>query len=134
MYRQENNSTRIWIYNSPINSIGTWIFTMLFLQCVFWYFRNGTSSGKQTKSNSFTASDINIDELKHLLESGRSPEYILQNLDTTLDNNKSNPERVQSVVNLPTFVKEKEKVNSLLVFLTKIIIICIWKLLPNADG
>lgn len=77
------------------------------------HFRNGTSSGKQTKSNSFTASDINIDELKHLLESGTTPEYILQNLDTTLNNTnkKLHPERVQSVVNLPTFVKEKEKVS-----------------------
>ncbi|XP_024942063.1 uncharacterized protein LOC107268973 isoform X2 [Cephus cinctus] len=53
-----------------------------------------------------------VDELRRLLKSGKAPEYLLQSLRTSTEarpNAKGNP-AFRSVVNLPTFVRQSEKV------------------------
>lgn len=80
-------------------------------------FRLTSGTGKLSKTSSSSASrrsdlgDIDIEELRQLLESGKNAEYILQSLVTT-PNNGTITDRYHSVVNLPTFIKEKEKVSS----------------------
>ncbi|XP_014232430.1 uncharacterized protein LOC106656199 isoform X1 [Trichogramma pretiosum] len=54
-----------------------------------------------------------VDELRRLMKSGQAPEYLLQNLRTSTEariTGGGNPAAFRSVVNLPTFVKQSEKV------------------------
>lgn len=81
------------------------------------HFRNN-SIDKLSKSSSSVSrrsdlTDANIDELRKLLESGKSAEYILQTLATTIDmRNKNNSSSCySSVINLPTYIKQNEKVS-----------------------
>lgn len=53
-----------------------------------------------------------VEELRRLLRNERAPEYLLQNLSTTIDGSKKQM-TFRSVVNLPTFVKRSEKVNKI---------------------
>ncbi|XP_031781947.1 uncharacterized protein LOC100123194 isoform X2 [Nasonia vitripennis] len=53
-----------------------------------------------------------VEELRRLMKSGKAPEYLLQNLRTSTEtrvNSSGNP-AFRSVVNLPTFVRQSEKV------------------------
>lgn len=53
-----------------------------------------------------------VEELRRLMKSGQAPEYLLQNLRTSTEtriNTGGNP-AFRSVVNLPTFVRQSEKV------------------------
>jgi hypothetical protein len=55
-----------------------------------------------------------VEELRRLMKSGKAPEYLLQNLRTTTETRYSpggNP-AFRSVVNLPTFVRQSEKVRN----------------------
>lgn len=61
-----------------------------------------------------------VEELRHLMKSGQSPEYILthlaasivnaENLENTTQMNATNINKVNSLVLLPTFLKQSEKV------------------------
>lgn len=56
-----------------------------------------------------------IEEIRNLLKSGQTPEYLLQNLRTSTEaRNPNGSSSFRSVVNLPTFVKQSEKVRTLL--------------------
>lgn len=87
-------------------------------------FRLTSGTGKLSKMSSSSASrrsdlgEIDIEELKQLLESGKNAEYILQSLVTT-PSNTTVSDRYHSVVNLPTFIKENEKVSQKLFTKTK---------------
>ncbi|XP_060522191.1 monocarboxylate transporter 14-like [Cylas formicarius] len=63
-------------------------------------------------SSANPANFIDINELKSLLKSGKDVEFLLQKLETSMDNeDKDKLKRyVHSVLSLPTFVKENEKV------------------------
>ena len=57
-----------------------------------------------------------VEELRRLMKSGKAPEYLLQNLRTSTEAKCSpggNP-AFRSVVNLPTFVRQSEKVSGLM--------------------
>lgn len=51
---------------------------------------------------------LNIAELKESLQQGNDTQYLLQNIDTCMDLSEKN--RFKSAVNLPTFLKQNEKV------------------------
>ncbi|XP_017892522.1 uncharacterized protein LOC108632440 [Ceratina calcarata] len=81
--------------------------------------QNGTTPKKSiTKSelNGSSGSPVDefpgVDELRRMLKSGHTPEYLLQILSTTTeDPQTANGDfKFRSVVNLPTFVKHNEKV------------------------
>lgn len=60
---------------------------------------------------------IDIAELKSLLTSGKDAEFLLQNLETSVDN-KEDEEKLKkyfsSTMSLPTFIKQNEKVSTYL--------------------
>lgn len=70
-----------------------------------------TSLVSVSSANPSTA--INIAELKSLLTSGKDAEFLLQNLETSVDN-KEDEEKLKkyfsSTLSLPTFIKQNEKV------------------------
>lgn len=95
-----------------------------------WWIKEQQKSSGLSKSNRescaslVTAADIQaIEELKEMLKSGESPEYILTQLATNIakspapaipeeNTNKDHPKTiVQSVYNLPTFIGQHEKVS-----------------------
>ncbi|XP_029032211.2 uncharacterized protein LOC114871012 [Osmia bicornis bicornis] len=51
-----------------------------------------------------------VEELRRMLKSGHTPEYLLQILSTTTEDPLNGDIKFRSVVNLPTFVKHNEKV------------------------
>ncbi|KAJ8679658.1 hypothetical protein QAD02_015445 [Eretmocerus hayati] len=53
-----------------------------------------------------------VEEIRKMMKSGRAPEYLLQSLSTSTDanNQAGNNPGFRSVVNLPTFVRQSEKV------------------------
>lgn len=56
-----------------------------------------------------------VEELRRMMKSGRAPEYLLQNLRTSTGSTNpagGNPAAFRSVVNLPTFVRQSEKVRT----------------------
>lgn len=55
-----------------------------------------------------------VEELRRLLKSGKAPEYLLQSLRTSIEapSNAEGGTAFRSVVNLPTFVRQSEKVRS----------------------
>ncbi|CAH0564856.1 unnamed protein product [Brassicogethes aeneus] len=74
-------------------------------------------SGKSSKTSLVSISSnfqnvVDINEIKEILKSGKDAEYLLQSLETSLKDSTSVVLRKthQSVVNLPTFIKENEKV------------------------
>lgn len=79
-------------------------------------------SGKSSKTSlasisSNFANVVDLNEIKHILKNGKDTEYLLQTLETRLqESNPVTPRKChQSVVNLPTFIKENEKVFSLFI-------------------
>lgn len=71
------------------------------------------SEGGRSYSALSTEDFPGVDELRRLLKSGKAPEYHLQSLRTSTQvpaNNHSAGGGFRSVVNLPTFVKQSEKV------------------------
>ncbi|KAF7265687.1 monocarboxylate transporter 9-like [Rhynchophorus ferrugineus] len=71
------------------------------------------SSKTSMESVSTTSPSIDLNELKHLLTSGKDAEFLLQKLETTLDNNEDKAKLKKyfnSALNLPTYVKQNEKV------------------------
>nr|XP_012137804.1 PREDICTED: uncharacterized protein LOC100881636 [Megachile rotundata]XP_012137805.1 PREDICTED: uncharacterized protein LOC100881636 [Megachile rotundata] len=81
--------------------------------------QNGTTPKKSTTKSECErsiASPVDefpgVEELRRMLKSGHTPEYLLQILSTTTDDpHSSNGDvKFRSVVNLPTFVKHNEKV------------------------
>ncbi|CAG9838628.1 unnamed protein product [Diabrotica balteata] len=66
---------------------------------------------KKERRKKSSASSIDtecLEEIKHVLEEGGDAQYLLQDVDATLD--LSDKDRFNSVVDLPTFVRENEKV------------------------
>jgi hypothetical protein len=83
----------------------------------------GTSSCGSISGRSGVDSDFpGVDEIRKLLKSGQTPEYMLTTLSATTavpsqDGSTGDAKRVRSsrsVVNLPTFIRQKEKVSLLL--------------------
>uniref|UniRef100_A0A6P7FY30 Monocarboxylate transporter 9-like n=1 Tax=Diabrotica virgifera virgifera TaxID=50390 RepID=A0A6P7FY30_DIAVI len=58
--------------------------------------------------------DLDIDELKDVLKSGKNVEYLLQGLETSIDSNAAAKSTLKnnhnSVLNLPTYIRQNEKV------------------------
>ncbi|KAJ8957426.1 hypothetical protein NQ318_004906 [Aromia moschata] len=77
-----------------------------------------SKSGKSSKTSlesisSNSRNSIDINELKELLKSGKDTEYLLQTLETSMQPqmDKAKMKNVpNSVLNLPTFIKQNEKV------------------------
>lgn len=79
-------------------------------------------SAKSAKSGGGESVFPGVEELKHLMKSGETPEYILttlvasiaeaENLDATtkINADMTSHHKVSSVINLPTFLKQSEKV------------------------
>ncbi|KAL1497871.1 hypothetical protein ABEB36_008758 [Hypothenemus hampei] len=70
-----------------------------------------TSLVSVSSTNPSTA--IDIAEIKSLLTSGKNAEYLLQDLETSVDNNEDKEKLKKyfsSALNLPTFIKQNEKV------------------------
>lgn len=97
-----------------------------FLYLLFLFFRQNsklTKSGKSSKTSLESVSSTNIvncidiNELKKLLQSGKDAEYFLQTLETSMGSqtpDKATLKNVHnSVLNLPTYIKQNEKVRSL---------------------
>lgn len=85
----------------------------------------GSISGRSAVENDFPG----IEEIRNLLKSGEAPEYILTALVTTMKKNAMMPEipedteqkdtlsNYHSVVNLPTFIRQNEKVTLFIFFI-----------------
>lgn len=81
--------------------------------------RGASSCGSVSRiSGGAESTFLNPDELKDLIRSGETPEYILTTLATSIaaGQNEGKPKQDQeqlctSVINLPTFLKQSEKVN-----------------------
>lgn len=63
-------------------------------------------------SSTNPANSIDINELKDVLKSGKDAEYLLQNLETSMENADAVKLKSvhSSVLNLPTFIKQNETV------------------------
>ncbi|XP_063977288.1 monocarboxylate transporter 14-like isoform X1 [Diachasmimorpha longicaudata] len=71
------------------------------------------SEGGRSYSAISTEEFPGVEELRRLLKSGKAPEYLLQSLRTSTEvpaSNQTQGTNFRSVVNLPTFVKQSEKV------------------------
>jgi hypothetical protein len=82
----------------------------------------GTSSCGSISGRSGADSDFpGVEEIRKLLKSGQTPEYLLTTLtgntpvpsqDATSSTDEEHVTSSRSVVNLPTFIRQKEKVSS----------------------
>ncbi|XP_030763158.1 monocarboxylate transporter 14-like [Sitophilus oryzae] len=77
--------------------------------------RSKSEKSSKTSLESVTSgsNSIDLNELKHLLTSGKDVEFLLQKLETSLDNNEDKAKLKKyfsSALNLPTFIKQNEKV------------------------
>ncbi|RZC35958.1 monocarboxylate transporter 14-like [Asbolus verrucosus] len=71
------------------------------------------SSKSSSLSNvSIPSQKINLEDIRNLLKSGKDAEYVLQTLATSIEHEDKGQksEHHQSVLNLPTFIKQNEKV------------------------
>ncbi|CAG9812474.1 unnamed protein product [Phaedon cochleariae] len=76
-----------------------------------WIKEEDEREKKMKKRRKSSASSIDtecLEEIKQTLEGGGDAQYLLQDVDATLD--LSDKDRFKSVVDLPTFIKENEKV------------------------
>lgn len=92
----------------------------LFFICSEKLSKSGKSSKTSLGSNTCSTvlnncPTMDLDEIKALLNSGKDGQYLLQNLETSMDipsaNNVVNKNLFHSVLSLPTFIKQDEKVS-----------------------
>jgi MCP family monocarboxylic acid transporter-like MFS transporter 14 len=75
--------------------------------------QNSKLSSKTSSLSNISApvQKMDLEAIRDLLKNGKGAEYVLHTLQTSVEREGQNSEHHQSALNLPTFVKQNERVN-----------------------